>query len=249
VFSAITLFAALATPVRFAAQEPDLQQLPASDYINTVLSTSPLAYFPLDSKKEGSLVNGYTLTLVGGAAIVRPGAPLEEPHNRTLSLNGKMQYAKSSLYGGVPGTGSIVVWVKLAELPSHAGHFFYVCGESEFGNDFDLQFETDNTLVFYTGAGEKTIYGPPLHSLVGKWNMVAVTYSGGPYGFRYIYWNGRLVAGTNSSIDNQSKSKQFSIGYSMVFPNRDFDGEIDDVAVWNRALTAGEIHSLWAAAQ
>jgi hypothetical protein len=43
-------------------------------------------------------------------------------------------------------------------LPSQAGRFFYVAGESQVGNDLDLQFENDNALKFYTAAGGHLTY-------------------------------------------------------------------------------------------
>lgn len=219
---------------------------PPSDcnYINTVIGTQPLAFFPFDSATEGSVVNGYTLAPMGTPTLTAPGAPLHCSGNKTLALNGNESYVVASLFGGIPGTGSMIAWVNLAELPSDAGRYFYISGESQYGNDFDLQFENDNNLYFYTGSGEHTVYTPDSSTLVGKWHMVAATYIGGTSGVRSIYWDGKLAAQDTASVNAEPKTTQFNIGESLVFMGRAFYGRIDDVAVWNFALTTQQVQAI-----
>jgi hypothetical protein len=218
-------------------------------YRQVVLTTQPIAYFPLDSVSEGSIVNGYTTSFIGGAKIVTGGPIHDQSMDRSASLSGKTQYVTTSLSGDIPGTGSMVAWVNLAALPGSTGHFFYVSGESQLSNDLDLQFEVDNAVHFYTGAGEQTSYAPPVSSLVGHWNMIAVTYQGGASGFRDVYWDGALTAPFSGNVNAASKTTQFSMGESLFFTGRYFQGRIDDVAVWNRALTAGEIRRIYNASK
>jgi hypothetical protein len=233
---------------------PALEQfsrvLPGSDpvYRRVVLATTPIAYFPLDSAKEGSIVGGYTTTFVGGASIIKGGPIQDEQHDHSVSLSGNGQYLTTSLSGGIPGTGTMIAWVNLAALPGTLNRFFYVSGESEDTNDFDVQFQTDNAVYFYTGAGENTSYVPPVSSLVGEWHMIAATYQGGDPGFRYIYWDGVLVATGFNKVDSSPKTNQFNVGESLVWTGRYFQGEIDDVAVWNRALTSKEVRRIYHAA-
>jgi glucose/arabinose dehydrogenase len=166
--------ASAAQPIRTLALEPSA----ASAYQRAVLKTKPLAYFPLNSPKQGSVKNIFSVTLVNGATLAKKGPIETDKRNRYLSMSGT-QYATTSLSGGISGTGSMVAWVNLSELPSTAGQYFYVSGETQSGNDFDLQFQNDNNLYFYTGQGENTEYTPDPSTLVGKWNMIAVTYDGG----------------------------------------------------------------------
>lgn len=221
--------------------------LPALDpvYRTVVLTTNPIAYFPLDSRTEGSIVCGYTTTFVGGASIKKGGPIQDERNDGSVSLSGKGQYVTTSLSGGIPGTGTMIVWVNLAALPGTVNRIFYVSGESQNTNDFDLQFQTDNAVYFYTGAGENTSYAPPVSSLVGKWHMIAAAYQGGNPGFRYIYWDGVLVATGFNNVDSSKKVNEFNMGESLVFTGRYFQGEIDDVAVWNRALSKAEVARIY----
>ena len=88
-----------------------------------------------------------------------------------------------------------------------------------------------------------------MNSLVGKWNMLAVTYVGGTSGSRNVYWNGAVGTLATGSVNSASKTSQFNIGESLVFTGRFFQGGIDDVAVWNRALSGTEIAAMYKAAR
>lgn len=227
----------------------DAPSAPDPTYRNAVIATKPTAFFPFDSTSQGSIVGGYKSKFIGGASISRGRAPINESNNNSLFLRGAGQYVTTTLSGGIPGKGSMIAWVNLATLPSKTGRFFYVCGESQGGNDFDVQFETDNQLRFYTGGGENTSYAPPVSSLVGKWHMIAVTYSGGAGGFRDIYWDGRLAASFKGGVNAAAKTQPFSVGASTVFGGRFFQGHIDEVAALGRALSSQQVRNIFAASK
>ena len=221
-----------------------------TDFVSTVLSTKPLGYWRLDGVGGASLVNSYSLTEVGAPNYTAAGggSPIAGyPSNGALSLNGSNtapQYAKTGLTGSIPGQGSIMAWVKLSQLPSVAGAFFYVAGESQNGNDFDVQFQNDNKLYLFTGSGENTSYLPDAAKLLNTWHLLTVTFVGGAQGSRTIYWDGAVAASYSGPVNTAVKVNPFSIGYSLVFGGRDFNGLIDEVAVWNRALSVGEVTAI-----
>lgn len=225
--------------------------LPAAGQVtfaDTMLSYSPVAYWRLTTTSDTSLTGGYSTTFHNGATTTAPGqgAPFfDDAGNRALDLDRSTptQYVSTTLSGGINGQGTIVAWVNLGSLPSVAGGTFYVAGESQFGNDFDLQIESDNKVYFYTGSGEETHYAPSAGSLVGQWNMITVTYDSGA-GTRKIYWNGALVS-SSGGVSGAAKTAQFNIGYSTVFPGREFDGLIDEVGVFNYALSGSQISQLY----
>ena len=138
-----------------------------------------------------------------------------------------------------------MAWVNMAELPSQAGHFFYLAGESESGNDLDVQFETDNVLKFYTAAGGHLSYTPPPDSLIGQWHQIVATLDTSTH-TRVLYWEGNAVA-TDKGGGEAGKKNVFTIGESVVFTGRFFHGGIDDVALWNRALKPTEVAAIYAA--
>src|ERR1039458_5365964 len=107
-----------------------------------------------------------------------------------------------------------MVWVNLATLPSQAGRFFYVAGESQNGNDLDLQFENHNALRFYTAAGGHLTYTPAPATLVNHWHMIVATMDTASQ-TRVIYWDGKTVA-SDKGGGRTGKTGAFSIGASTV---------------------------------
>src|SRR5271157_5685027 len=138
-------------------------------YVSTVVSTNPIGYFRLEAANDVSQVNGYTSSFVGGATLSTPGAPICLPGNHAVTLDGSTGKVTTTLSGGVSTAGTIAAWVNLATLPSAAGNFFYVAGESQYGNDFDLQFTTDNFIRFYMKDSSTNVgYQPNAATLVGQ---------------------------------------------------------------------------------
>ncbi len=138
-----------------------------------------------------------------------------------------------------------MAWVNMAALPSTERHFFYVAGESQSGNDLDLQFENDNALKFYTASGGHVTYAPPPATLVGQWHMIVATMDAVSQ-TRVIYWDGKAVA-SDKGGGKAGKTGAFTIGATPVFEGRFFKGGIEEVALWDRALNAGEVAAIYAA--
>jgi hypothetical protein len=222
---------------------------PPTDYISVVLATTPIAYFRLEAANDTSQVNGYTSTFQGGATLATPGAPICEANNHNVSLNGATNsIVNTSLSGGVATAGSIAAWVNLTALPSAFDRLLYVAGESQLGNDFDLQFTTDNFVRFYVSDdGINVGYQPNVATLAGQWHMIVATFDSST-NTESLYWDGQLAATANNTVLTK-KTAQFAIGASNVFAGRNFDGGIDEVTVWNTALTAAQVSAIYGAAK
>jgi hypothetical protein len=211
-----------------------------------VVATRPVAYYRLASNEGRSEVGPTTFKSVGGTTSSSPGAPVG-PNSFCANLNGRDGYILTTQSGGVGATASMMVWVNLATLPSQAGRFFYVAGESQNGNDLDLQFENDNALRFYTAAGGHLTYTPAPATLVNHWHMIVATMDNASQ-TRVIYWDGKPVA-SDKGGGRTGKTGIFSIGASTVFGGRWFQGGMEEAALWDRALTAVEVASIYAAAK
>jgi hypothetical protein len=217
------------------------------DFVSMVRGLSPLAYFRLQGPSGTSEVNSYTYNYSStGAAYVAangqfPNLPVNEGSAR---LDGATGNVTTSLSGGINISGSMMAWVKLSALPSTKGTFSYVAGESTSGNDFDLQFSTTNTLNFYTTNGGQYLgYTPDPTTLVNTWHMIVVTFDNSA-AKRVIYWDGQPVA-SDTTLSITNKTGAFEIGDSSVFTGRNFPGAIDEVAVWNFALTPAFVAQLY----
>jgi hypothetical protein len=180
-----------------------------------VASTQPIAFYRLDSTSGQSQVGTTTYKVTGSAGIAASGAPVFTANGRYIKLDGHSAYIITTQHGGVGASASMMAWVNMAELPSKAGHIFYVAGESENGNDLDLQFETDNILKFYTAAGGNVTYAPAPNSLIGQWHQIVATLDTATH-TRVLYWDGKSVA-TDRGGGEAGKKNVFTIGASAVF--------------------------------
>jgi hypothetical protein len=139
-----------------------------------------------------------------------------------------------------------MAWINLVDLPSQTGHFYYIAGESENGNDLDLQIETDNIVKFFTASGGHVEYKVDPNSLIGQWHQVVATMDKATQK-RVIYWDGKPVANDKGG-GISGKVNVFTIGASSVFSGRFFHGSVDDAGIWNRALSASEVAAIYTAA-
>ncbi|MGB8013608.1 MAG: LamG domain-containing protein [Terriglobales bacterium] len=217
------------------------------DFVTAVVATRPVAYYRLDSTSGKSEVGATQYKSSGGVSVAASGAPTGNANNRSAQFDGRDGYIVTTQSGGVGETASMMAWVNLAGLPADARHFYYVMGESQDGNDLDLQFENDNVLKFYTAAGGHLSYAPPPSSLVNQWHLIVVTLDTASH-TRALYWDGKSVA-TDKGGGRAGKTGILSIGASTVFGGRFFQGGIAEVALWNRALKPTEVAAIYTASK
>jgi len=223
----------------------------AQTYRQAVAATNPIASFQLDAANVGSTNGLYTtswqnVTTGGGA----PLASVPGNIGAVFDGTGATSIVTTSLTGNTPGRGSINLWVKLASLASTAGRTFFLAGESEFANDFDFQLSQADRLSLCVGAGQCFEAGGVDASWVGQWHMVTAAYDGtinGGLDTQSIFIDGVLAATRLTELSDAAHTSAFTLGYSSVFGGRELAGTLDEVAVYNRALSAGEVAGLYAA--
>src|SRR5262249_39839831 len=121
------------------------------NFVTIVGGANPLAYFRLEALSGASDNNSDAIFSASesGASLVT-GAPINVTGNKAISFDGSVGAVTTNVNAGLNTAASIMAWVNLSQLPSVLGHTDYIAGQSEVGNDFDLQFTTDNVLRFYT---------------------------------------------------------------------------------------------------
>jgi hypothetical protein len=93
-----------------------------------------------------------------------------------------------------------------------------------------------------TSTGSTGIYTGNNTFIVGQWILLTSTYNGNIHN---IYVNGILTDSTSISGNIVYNSNYgWTLGYSTVFAQY-FEGYLDDVAIYNRALTQQEITALY----
>ena len=226
-----------------APSAPAAQINPSLPFDGMIKSSQPLAYLRLESTSGASEIGNAQYQSSGGVSTVDACAPIDVPANHCALFNGKDGWMTTTLMGGIGKAGSIMAWIKLAALPSDDQRTLYVAGESENGNDFDLQLEPDNNIHFYTESGDQVYFAPDPKTLVNQWHMVVATLDTTTQQ-KALYWDGKPAANDNNG-GRPNKNNQFTIGESSVFRGRYFDGAIDEVAVWDRALTPQDVAALY----
>ena len=141
-------------------------------------------------------------------------------------------------------------------------------GETSYGRVFDKENGNSDGWNFFVGNAAATnlgsiaylhhgigsygVWSSPTNSItVGNWYHAVMVYDRTSYlNDPVFYINGALVATTENqsppagAMDNDNLRSVF-IGNSNAAAERTFNGSIDDVRVYNRALSAGEIKMLY----
>lgn len=182
-------------------------------------------------------VGGYHGTIVGGVGF----AAGQVGQCLTFDGIGGWIIAWPSTNLNLVASATLMAWVRLDRLPSLAGRFMYIVGKSQGGNDFDLQVETDNRVKFYIGAGTHVTATTLMQT--GTWYHVAATYRAGQRIELFI--NGTRECVLDNGVVVASHLNPFSIGASTVFGGRYFDGGIDQVRLYDGAMSAAEIGTVY----
>jgi trimeric autotransporter adhesin len=239
---------------------------PASLVLVLVMPTSarsgPIAYFPMTEmtwsgsppQVADATGNGHDGTVVNAAITVSggPGNSL----TRAGDFNGSNQYVTVGGSGSISGARTIVAWV----LPNatHTLGLPILTGGVSFADDFfgiggsagensrlpagELYIDHWNHPAYHSSGSNGFV-------TLGVWNQVAVVYDGGTGVSFYI--NG-LSAGSFTADAATSfyayNDNTYVIGGNTIggtTTQSSFDGLIDGLAIYNTALTASDIHSLY----
>lgn len=185
---------------------------------------------------------GNTLTLVGSPSIVTGHI------NQAVSLNGSTQYIDAGNGTDVQITGNMTVasWVYI----NSTGSYQFISKDGDTGGRafaFDC---VSNDLRFYiNGGSSNNLVDTGVTITNSTWTHIAATYStNGTHGTITVYINGSSV-GSGSSADPSMPTATADLDFGRrVYAgfNGYLNGKMDDVRVYNRALTATDIAALFA---
>ena len=166
---------------------------------------------------------------------------------RSLEFNGLNQYVyKSGPTGFNTGRNprTITGWIKAIHTANNKVPFAYgLCHGGDDGRAFGV-FLDGNDIINFWGCGSKD-FNTGVGVTIGEWTHLAVTYDGTDV---RVYKNGEevgtAVRSLTSITDPNSVKWQVGSGYELDSNGYYFPGGIDDVRVYNRALTSTEISAL-----
>ncbi|MFH1923159.1 MAG: LamG-like jellyroll fold domain-containing protein, partial [Planctomycetota bacterium] len=179
-------------------------------------------------------------TLRGTPAAQRVEGPFGSP---SLRFTGPLQEVTGPDAGLPVGAspGSVSLWFRPDAGATDKVLFVYGSGVT--GQARGLWLRDPGTLSFFFRNNP-----PDLHAAIpggvaaGRWHHVAGTYDGTT---ARLYYDGKLRGEIQTKI-NTVLDGTFHIGANIDEHFRDFLGSIDDVAVYDRALTADEIRDHYA---
>jgi hypothetical protein len=216
----------------------------ASTTVTLHIVTSLVAWLTFDDGTSGdSSGHGNNGVLVNGAAIVS-----DPERGAVLSLDGVNQYVDlgnaASLDLSAGGQATIAAWVKVADIHNH--NSIVTKGEWKDAYSLLIKGDTSPPNLLWTGNDTSVFSANPVP--VGVWTHVAVTINGALTSF---FINGQLDGATNQNRGNRidQTTTDVCIGreqYSGSLPAGRwfFNGELDDVRLYNMALTQAQIQSV-----
>jgi glucose/arabinose dehydrogenase len=214
-----------------------------ADYRALVLGDAPVGYWRLGEASgttaadetgtnPGTYVNGPTLGVAGA---------LKGNSNTAASFNGSTQFVdvpSSPSLNASTGV-SVEAWVKPAAMPGLGNSGTIAMKASDPPYAYWLQVTDNDRAKFGVGIGG---VNRPLSAggvvAPGNWYHLVGTYDGS---VQRLYVNGGLAASQSLSGNVQSVAGDFRIGTTRT--TEFFNGVVDDVAVYNKALTPAQVQS------
>jgi hypothetical protein len=209
-------------------------------YSGAVLGTSGLvSYWRLGESSgvtaaDGKGANGGTY--VGGPTLGLPGAISGDP-DTAVGFNGTNQYVGVPYVAALnPSVFTVEAW---ANVTGGAGTYRAVVGSrSSQVSGYTVYASASDTWQFFlgNGSGWQAVDGGPI---VSGWHHVVGTYDGTT---ERLYVDG-VLAGSKAASLIPNSSQTFTIGMNDGGWSYPFVGNIDEVAVYNAALSASTIQN------
>ena len=195
------------------------------------------AYYTFDNGANPGrnvLGTGADATLNGGAAWGASGRS-----RGAMSFNGINGFLGAALDVSETSYG-VSLWVRANS--DNRGIFAVV--DSDLGGGFDRTIYTTGGNAGARLWSEETITSSGLSLSDGNWHHIVHTF-GGSVGAQELYVDGVLRATGTKANSDFTWQQRINIGFSQNGANRFFDGQIDEVAVYNRALTQADVTALY----
>ena len=187
----------------------------------------------LDSvgSNNGALVSGVTFSngLVGQGFSFNGASYVEVPNSSAWAFAGN--------------DFSIELWANISQLCAYSGHNTAVLVANNCPNCGEWLFAvSDGVLYFHTGdSPPATLVSAPFTPMLNQWYHFAVTRQGSLF---RLYTNGVVFATQTNNTAVTVPNATLRLGQ---FGGDWFLGQMDEVSIYNRALTTPEIQSIYAA--
>lgn len=226
---------------------------PPYNYLRAVLDLAPLGFWPLGEAsgttaydRSGNAHDGtYTGASLGEPGLFNKTCPLFDGANDYANL---LSAGLTSAFNG--GEATIAVWLKVYDSS------VWTDGVNRYALIFGVDLST-NYILLRKGATANLVSGYYVAGSVTKfinmttsstgWLQVAITASASADQVK-CYLNGAQAGSTLTGLGTWSGSiARAVIGAASVTPGNVFNGWLQYAMLWDRALTPGEVASLYVA--
>jgi hypothetical protein len=215
-----------------------------SGYAATVVADGPVGYWRLGEPSGTSAadaVGTHTGTYAGGPTLGQPSLVSKEsdPSVRLTGSSSVRIANATDLQIGTPL--SMEAWIKPTALPA-SGAYASVLSKPE---SYSLQFNGSQLEFTVIQNGQRKRLKAPAGSIaVGQTYHVVGSYDGST---QRLYLNGKMVTSTALTGAATSTTSQLTIG-SWDGGGEFFSGQVDDVALYAKALSATQVGNHYTAA-
>ncbi|MBV8759155.1 MAG: LamG domain-containing protein [Deltaproteobacteria bacterium] len=201
-----------------------------------------VAYYPMDTvgaQLAGCMpdaLGGEAGNCVGGTPVLATGV-----RGRAYTFDGtnRVQLADTAAFDTASFT--VAIWYQLASAPN--GN--YKCPINRiYGTEADDAWQVCLfDAQIYTKFGLAAVYAPVIPD-VGAWHHLALTYDASSTSWTYWLDGLGLTSGTGTPILDKTQPIVLGTDLDVGTVGSPFDGLLDDLRFYDRALTANEIMAL-----
>ncbi len=244
--AAVDLFANSTGPVYY----DNLYIVPADSYVASVLAAGPVAYWRLNEANSTftafDCVGGYNAThnasVVSGVTGPRPPTfPKLEASNTGAAYDGVSAGSTTgvSLLNNRPQF-TVLGWFRPTGTQGATNGRVGLFGQNDVA---ELGYHDLDTIGIWTEYGGFATVDSSLVQ-TGQWHLIAATADGTNL---RLYLDGKEVGRAGGVVtDYGASSSPFNIGYAVLdATGNNFLGDIDDVAVFDHALSLAELYAIF----
>lgn len=242
---------ATATATSTATATPTVTSTPTSSaYQAAVLADSPIDYYRLD-EASGTTArdisgNGNNGTYTSRITLNQGGATTDGDTAVAMTGTGMQHGGGSTLPTGTTSR-TVEVWFKTTATPSSPWGSTLVAWGAESSNEMFAVKVFSSTQVKMTNWNNAYYFTVPAgdNTLDGKWHYLVETFDGTNTTF---YYDGQNIGTQAVSVNTVLSSVGLVLGSQTGFNDSPYNGSLDEVAIYNKVLTAAQIQAHYNAA-
>ena len=194
-----------------------------------LLRSNLTMWYPAEGK-SGDVQRGRDATLVGGVTYTAGKV------GQAFSFNGTSGYASLPGNSDLFTEATVEAWVR---TKATSGDFQAIVSSTT-SSFIHLQLNGSGSIAIYTDAGPILLQSIP-QTPTGVWRHIALSVKSGN---TRLYVDGNLFANSTAKYSNLISPNELRIGSGFA-GGRFFNGEIDEVGIYHRALSAAEIKAIF----